>query len=574
MGDEDDRKCCDYENCPAYKYCWDHSKNKFPPIRLTFLISSSLFYIVDVALDAYVAYEHYVARGTDPQAIHYFEATLFFIIAPLVVINIISWALYTWGWLVYVNTRLRNYCNGQSQAIVYIEYSEGPAGEREPSRVVPVCEVDGKKEIMWPWYRKSRGRKSRERVSPTNMESCEAVETTFTSGENNVEEIDLEDQDTPTDTVKREGFEEVDFGSPPVSPSSSDEVDTHLEFYALDFIDTCEYIGITILHIFMLGFVFRVIRLIYKRKQDQFSFDRYRDLSFLRLMEAFLESAPQVVLQLYIVIIRQEARLLYKVVTPISITVSMISLALAVADYISAGKDLSFYDPPPNTSRKPRLTWTAYFLVIFWHLFMIASRSFAFALFATIYGRYVFVIVGLHYAAMVYWMYYQHANVFIRSYGDYFDPRRHICGNYGVEFIVAAFNTFFHFKLKEGKGVETLIPFYTLTFVENTLMILLWFFARDPTVGIWYRYPALVSVFGLFIAGLVILLCYYYFFQPSKQPNLSPDPDLDHPTMTCTLNRMYRLKKIRGNFFQRCMRRSHDDRRSSASSTLRLIGQN
>lgn len=517
--------------------CWDDSNNKFPPIRSLCLFGAFLFYIIDVGLDVYVAYEHYVAQqaGTDPYAVHYFHATLFFIVAPLVITNFISWALYSWGWLMYRSQKLKQICHDHSEKLMYTEFGE--SGNRTYSKNINIPVEDDIKVISWSCFKKSRGQ--------NNEVNC--VRTVNTKS-----------------------------GASGKRPSTDivEEVDTHVEFYALDLLDTCEYVCVSLIHLFMLGYFFRVLRLFYKRKQDRYSFDRYRDISFLRLMEAFLESAPQLVLQLYIVVVREEARLLYQIITPISITVSTVSLALAVADYISAVKDLRYYDPPPGYDRKPRLSWTGYFLIIFWHLFMIAGRGLSFALFASIYGVDLFVVLGIHYAAMVYWMFWQNANVFIRhnSNSDYLDPRRHICGNYSLEFLVAAFNTFFHFKLKEGGSIETLVPFYTLMVVENTLMILLWYTGRDFSVHIWYDYPALVAVFVTFIVGLVCIGIYYYFFQPSQMDTLKLNPNVHHPTLTCTLNRMYRVKRLRGNFFQRLFNCRPGQNARKSSVAIELMG--
>ncbi len=599
--EEERERCCDHEKCPAYRYCWDDSNNKFPPIRSFFLIWTFLFYVLDVGLDCYVAYEHYRARedGTDRYAGYYFHATLFFIIAPMIIVNFLSWSLYTWGWVMYQSRTVRGYFNQKTEELVYVELGKNDEGKRRMSRAFPVCNVEDVHVISWPFFRKLNGHRRRRKrrnseegakggtialkelpastlVSEPSVESGKWEETQIPFADSTASPTD---QDTITgDCMERQGstgFDQPDVGNSRFVQSSRavDETD-RLEFYALDLLDTCEYICVTILHVLMLGYAFRIFRLFYKRKQDRYSFDRYRDASFLRLIEAFLESAPQVVLQLYVVLVREEARLLYKVITPISIAVSMVSLALAVADYFSAGKDLYVYDPPPNRARRTeRLSWTAYFLIILWHLFMIVSRGIAFALFASIYGRYLFVMVGLHYGIMVYWMYSQHSAVFVRRYADYFDPRRHICGNYCIEMVVAAFNTFFHFKLKGGRSIETLVPFYTLAFVENTLMVLLWFFGRDFTEEIWYEYPSLLAVFGSFILGLVFLLGYYWYIHthPCQQAVWLPDPNLNHPTLTCSLNRMYRLKEIRGNFFERLVCGQPPHRKGSLASTLGLL---
>ena len=589
--EEEQKKCSCLKS--AYLFCWNDKENHFPPIRIFFLVGACLFFVIDVGLDIWVAYEHYVADrdGTDEYAGYYLYSTLFFIIVPQLVINLISWLLYTWGLIVYNSNRVRNYYQGQLEDLKYVEY------DREGNRRKDSVHIENKRVISWPWYGKSKQRKKKSlhRSVPSGSTSPTNLEPPVTSSSPQVSLIRPSQPISP-DHYQQETTFSGDLWDKHNTASAThvkvykhdhshkrtesetpilEETDTHLEFYPLDLFDIYEYILVTLLHLFLLGFIFRVVRLLYKWK-DKYSFDRYRDISFLRLMEAFLEAAPQLVLQLYIVIVREERRLSYNIITPLSIIVSVCSLALSVADYISAVKDLYYYDPPPHRERKPRLSWTGYFLVIFWHLCMVVGRGITFALFASIFGGYLFLIVGIHYVAMVYWMYWQQANVLIHSSEDYdarsrngrrnstatttqgrrsirscLDPRNHICGNYGVEFIIAAFNIFFHFKIKEGGSVETLVPFYVLSFVENVLMIFLWYFARDFAVYTWYSIPAVVTVFVTFALGLIFLSIYYYKFQPHKQRSLEPDPDLDHPTMTSTMSRLYLQKQTKGNIFQR-----------------------
>ena len=574
----------------AYVFCWNDKDNLFPPIRIFFLLGACLFIVTDVGLDIWVAYEHYVADrdGTDDYARYYLYSTLFFIVVPQIVINLISWLLYTWGFIVYTSSRVRNYYCSQLEDLKYVEF------DREGNRRKDSVHVENKRIISWPWYGKSRQRRTKSSIksasrSPTNsplpVQSPQdsLVSSTVPTSPDHLQETTFGDDlrekcNAPSEASKTPRVKVFKQHSHRRTESETpilEETDTHLEFYPLDLFDTYEYILVTILHLLLLGFLFRVFRLVYKRKDDKYSFDRYRDVSFLRLMESFLEAAPQLVLQLYIEIVSEERRLSYNIITPISIIVSVCSLALSVADYLSAVKDLYYYDPPPHRERKPRLSWTGYFLVILWHLCMIIGRGLTLALFASIFGSYVFLVVGIHYVAMVYWMYWQQANVLIHSSEDYdarsrnrrqvtnsvdrrsicscLDPRNHICSNYGIEFIVAAFNIFFHFKIKEGGSVETLVPFYLLSFVENVLMIFLWYFARDFSIYMWYAIPAVVTVFVTFLLGIAFLSAYYYKFQPQKQQSLEPDPYLNHPTMTSTLSCMYLQKQVQGSFIKRLL---------------------
>ena len=579
-------KCCDYERNPAYLYCWDDSKNKFPPIRTVFLLGSFVFYLIDVGLDVWVAYEHYYAaqQGDEPSS-YYFQATMFFIIVPIIMINFLSWGLYAWGWLTFRVEKVKKYCS------VY---------------AVPLHTFHV---IDWPWYHRAKSvKKQKNEGSPQVGDTGGGIEMQEMGSENgSLPQVSMgKPQDLKSLSIdggelespkERSMFPQVTFRthtrkgsqSEPILSDTDDDIDTGLEFYPLDLLYTSEFIFVTIVHILQLGYVFRVIRLLYKRKEDKYSFDRYRDLSFLRLMEAFLESAPQFVLQLYIITVKTETRLLYKVITPLSLIASVCSLALAVGDYLSAAKDLNYYDPPPNHQRNPRLTWTGYFIIIFWHLFMISGRGIALALFTSIFGRYLFLFIGIHYFAMVYWMYWQNAHVFVHSSDDYYlssqnrgrrgsgvkrkeqqverrslrsclDPRNSLCRNYGIEFIVAAFNLFFHFKIKEGSSIQTLVPFYVITFTENTLMILLWYFSQDFEIQLWYSELAPIVVFITFFVGLALVVLYYAKFQPSDEA-IDPIPDLEHPTMTCTLNRLYTDKLRKEDAFKRiykyCMQTDH-----------------
>ncbi len=555
-------------------WCWDDSDNRFPPHRIFFLVCSFLFYLIDIGLDIWVAVEYYIAdiRDSDPNSKYYLAATLFFIIVPSIIVNFISWALYTWGWLTYRNKKLKKFCRKRLEPMKYVKHSNQRSEQDEVL-------VGGVHVINWSSSRR------RNCNSPDPVTSLSNNHTRQSTGGVVIELEAHKDSSCGTYSVNTStsrdsvGHRLKGSNIPILSEEGDDmtdyvETDSGLEFYPLDLFDLSEYIAVTIIHVCLLGYLFRVVRLIYMRKYDRFAFDRYRDISFLRLIESLLESAPQLVLQLYLLVIHEEAVLWYRIVTPISIIFSMVSLALSAGDYVSAAKDINYYDPPPNRERKPRLSWPGYITVVLSRLGMIVARGLAFSLFATRYGAFVFLIVGIHYFVMVYWMYWQHAHVFkhrprdfgssalhpdcdpeVLSWKNCIWPFKHgLCGNYGIEFIAACFNIFFHFKIKDVGTIITVIPFYLLTFVENTLMILLWYFGRDRSIFIWYGIPALVTVFAAFVFGSILLIFYYILCQPNRKNSLEPDESLDHPTMTSTLNRMYEIKVERGNFFRRILK--------------------
>lgn len=492
------------------EYIYDDQDNRFPPIRSFFLFGGVLVYLANAGLNAWIAYEYFVAKeaGTDTAASYYLTATLVFIVFPVVAINVLSWGLYTWCYLVYKSEAVRNYC-------VY-EKSESSS------------DVSCRKKLITLDRNK--------RVTPSSSfdtpgQYTNTAETAFIEPNRTNVEVD------------------IDVTGPALTASSdppSDQPDVHVEFYALDVLTTWNYVLVTVSHLLLLGYEFRALWLFLRRKHDRFSFERYRDLSFLRLMTAFMQSAPQLVLQLYISILTKEISSTYRIVTPISIVVSMLSLALAVADYVSASKDINHYDPPPNRPETKRMSWASYISFILWHLAMISSRGIVFALFASVYGVGLLVVLGVHYMGMLYWMYRQHAQVFtVRTHyitrstvcAVVIDPRQHLFKNYGIEFVVALFNTFFHFKLQEISSVESIVTFYSIAFVENTLLVLMWYIGRDYSISVWYSDLALYWVFISFFIGLLFMGLYYTI---SKRNGETPGPYLERPVLTSTLNWLYR----------------------------------
>jgi hypothetical protein len=318
----------------------------------------------------------------------------------------------------------------------------------------------------------------------------------------------------------------------------NEEPDSGVEFYPLDHFRTSAYIVVFILHVCQLGFIFRVIRLLYLRKKDQYSFDRYRDISFLRLMEGFLESAPQLLIQMYILFVEDLSDANHIVITGGTVLISLCSLSLAVADYSSASKDIFYYDPSPDSNRRPRLSWVGYILVIAWNFMIILSRMTSITLFASEYGAYAVLFGVLHFLVMFY-LQLKGSNLVIwrKEVTDYtknkLSPSDCLC-NFIIQVITAAFNVFFPFKVRYGKSFSFMITYYILITHETALLVLLWLVHIDYSKQLWYYVIAPIIVFLGLIIGILLQLIYYKFFQPKDRPTLPKIHNISHP-----LNHMF-----------------------------------
>lgn len=505
------------------KWCYDSENKVFPPIRIVFLVSTCIFYFLDVSIDLFTAYEHYKAwtEGNDT-ALDFFVATMFFIICPTLMINVLSLVLYIWGQ--FVLTRKNLY-----ESHGYVQHFH-------------IRHMVGKEKLKLMKYEK--------RIRNLILEKCPK----FRSAPSNVIELDLhavipsqqEQSASSTSSSSTESIESTcdTDGSSRVTGNMAvvvEVTDSVPEFRPLDEFTPRHFIVVVILHVLQLGFIFRVLRLLYLRR-DGLAFDRYRDVSFLRLMEGFFEAAPQLLLQLFVITLEDITNPAREIFTGIAVVISMGSLALAIADYISSGKDILHYTSNSSQQRQ-RLSWVGYIIIILWHLSMIVSRGIAIALFATEYYLMIFVVGFAHYFLMVYWLYGHKSNILKTDDGN--KEEISICGHYGFELLAAVFNVFFPFRLQNEDSLSFITSYYTVFFFENLLLIILWVVHVDYTQDLWYIEAAPVTVIVTFAMGIGFMILYYLKYQPKKcQSNEDSNEEIDFPThqpltITCTCNRLY-----------------------------------
>lgn len=218
----------------------------------------------------------------------------------------------------------------------------------------------------------------------------------------------------------------------------------------------------------------------------------------LRLFEAYLESAPQLVLQLYILAYHRRVKTESDIRTAVTAAISLVSLAWSIVAYTSALRDVMFC----------KISWTGIFFQILWRLFMLASRITSFVLFASFYSVWLFVAVGIHWLIMFLFLVMQYST-FCADVGGNVNPCKEVC----YDGIIAFVYNFSFFNISEGSTRIKIVLFYTITFIEGTVFVALWYPHRALFGNV--SYAAISLFFGGFAVGIFFMIIYYQFYHPN-----------------------------------------------------------
>lgn len=138
-----------------------------------------------------------------------------------------------------------------------------------------------------------------------------------------------------------------------------------------------------------------------------------------------------------------------------------------------------------------------------WRLFMLVARILALVLFAASFTYWVFVVVGIHLLFSYSLLHGQPDNYFGEG------SLRDIL----LRFAFTCINVFCFFPLAGDHTRKWAMPYYAVTFIENSILVLLWYFLSDFDKVL--KMIMLITEWGTFLLGLVSVLLYYGVFHPS-----------------------------------------------------------
>ncbi|XP_060044256.1 XK-related protein 7 isoform X2 [Erinaceus europaeus] len=231
----------------------------------------------------------------------------------------------------------------------------------------------------------------------------------------------------------------------------------------------CVWLLQTLVHLLQLGQVWRYLRTMYLGLQSRWRGERLRrhfywrmlfesaDVSMLRLLETFLRSAPQLVLQLSLLVYQGGQP---DLLSALSTSASLVSLAWTLASYQKVLRD--------SRDDKRPLSYKGAVAQVLWHLFTIAARSLAFALFASVYKLYFGIFIVAHWCVMTFWVIQGETDFCMSKWEEII-----------YNMVVGIIYIFCWFNVKEGRSRRRMTLYYCIVLLENAALTGFWYSSRN-----------------------------------------------------------------------------------------------
>ena len=233
------------------------------------------------------------------------------------------------------------------------------------------------------------------------------------------------------------------------------------------------------------------------------------DATMLRLFESFMESAPQLMLQVYIISRNypfDDYEYWTAIVQVMSISSSLISISWSLVSY---AKSLRI-----SLTNKVPMTYWSIAVMFSWEFFSITARMIALALFTSAFVRQVGFVCLSHWALMTLWIYSMKTSFCNTKWEEI-----------GFNAVLGVIFIFCYFNPIDTPTRYRYILFYTFMLIENSTFMYLW--TRSSNYEPWIKNMAVQAHYSCFCLGIILMLIYYKFFHPTGGIKLRKSHSLD-----------------------------------------------
>ena len=246
-----------------------------------------------------------------------------------------------------------------------------------------------------------------------------------------------------------------------------------------------------VMHFFQLGFIWRHIRIL---KEDDVLWKKrdFADMCLLRMFYAFSASLPIFGIQVYTLVSSTPNGW---VVYSASAT-SLVAICWALCSFRRQYETSDF--------ESIVLTWPGTMFRLIWRLGEMVARLVALAVFASVYGSWVFVVIGLHWVTML-------TCICTSVLGHLDVAGMNCCHKFIMNLLVSYIYIFCHINFSDENAQFRYITYYTIMFLENAVLVVVWIFTVENNDTLQVHSIIFISSLAFFV-GMVSMAIYYRFF--------------------------------------------------------------
>ncbi|XP_077625507.1 XK-related protein 7 [Crocuta crocuta] len=185
----------------------------------------------------------------------------------------------------------------------------------------------------------------------------------------------------------------------------------------------------------------------------------------------------------------------------LSTSASLVSLAWTLASYQKVLRD--------SRDDKRPLSYKGAVAQVLWHLFTIAARSLAFALFASVYKLYFGIFIVAHWCVMTFWVIQGETDFCMSKWEEII-----------YNMVVGIIYIFCWFNVKEGRSRRRMTLYYCIVLLENAALTGFWYSSRNFSTD--FHSLILVCVVASSFALGIFFMCVYYCLLHPNGPMLGP----------------------------------------------------